>query len=232
MTDNVAIGHSYSAFGFFVANNRIVTHGGPQESNNPLTKGTPWEHLDVFLAENLKDQSLAHGQRFLHTSAVPFHMARCVGLASRIGLRTRGIDRTEFLALHDKQDLVEDCRFVWNEQGYLLGYSPGLTHLLNTQFIGSDPAKGRPHSSRHRRRKPHSGFPDPGERDASTVTERAVSSQPRGIHLIKGGLHQRHPQAGGTHTLGRQTRRRRREVRHHEGRGGSADPLRGRSSWA
>jgi hypothetical protein len=142
VTDNIAIGHSYSAFGFFVANNRIVTYGGPQEPHNPLTKGTRWERLDVFLTENLKDQSLAHGQPFLHTSAVPFHMARCAGLASRIGLRTRGIDRTEFLVLHDKQDLVEDCRFVGNEEGYLLGYSPGLTHLRNTTFIGTDPARG------------------------------------------------------------------------------------------
>jgi RNA polymerase sigma factor (sigma-70 family) len=140
--DNIAIGHSYSAFGFFVANNRIVTFGGPQEPQNPLTKGTPWERLDVFLAENLKDPSIAHGQKFLHTSAVPFHMARCVGLASRIGLRTRGIDRTEFIVLHDKQDRIEDCRFVNNEQGYLLGYSPGLSHMRNTQFIGSDPARG------------------------------------------------------------------------------------------
>ena len=62
MLDNVAIGHSYSAYGFFVANNRIVTYGGPQEPNNPLTKGTPWQRLDIFLAENLKDPSLAHGQ--------------------------------------------------------------------------------------------------------------------------------------------------------------------------
>lgn len=142
VTDNVAVGHSYSAFGFFVANNRIVTYGGPQEPHNPLTRGTRWERLDVFLAENLKDPSLAHGQPFVHTSAVPFHMARCVGLGSRVGLRTRGIDRTEFLVLHDKQDLVEDCRFVGNEQGYLLGYSPGLTHLRNVQFIGGDPARG------------------------------------------------------------------------------------------
>ncbi len=82
--DNVAIGHSYSAYGFFVANNRKVTFGGPQEPNNPMTKGTPWERLDVFLAENLKDPGLAHGKPFLHTSAVPFHMARCVGLASRM----------------------------------------------------------------------------------------------------------------------------------------------------
>ncbi len=186
MIDNVAIGHSYSAYGFFVANNRIVTHGGPQEPNNPLTKGTPWEHLDVFLAENLKDQSLAHGQPFLHTSAVPFHMARCVGLASRIGLRTRGIDRTEFLALHDKQDLVEDCRFVWNEQGYLLGYSPGLTHLLNTQFIGSDPDRGG---------LTHPGIGGgnhiPGFLTLENVTIDGYRTgcvlPARGNHLIKGG---------------------------------------------
>ena len=57
-------------------------------------------------------------------------------------LRTRGIDRTEFLVLHDKQDRIEDCRFVWNEQGYLLGCSAGLSHLRNTQFIGSDPVRG------------------------------------------------------------------------------------------
>jgi hypothetical protein len=187
MIDNIAIGHSYSAFGFFVANNRIVTYGGPQEPHNPLTKGTPWQRLDVFLAENLKDPSLAHGKPFLHTSAVPFHMARCVGLASRIGLRTRGIDRTEFLVLHNKQDLVEDCRFVWNEQGYLLGYSPGLTHLRNTQFLGSDPAKG--------------GINDygigggnhiPGFLTLENVTIDGYRTgcvlPARGIHVIKGGL--------------------------------------------
>jgi hypothetical protein len=186
VTDNVAIGHSYSAFGFFVANNRIVTYGGPQEPHNPLTKGTPWERLDVFLAENLKDPGLAHGRKFLHTSAVPFHMARCVGLASRIGLRTRGIDRTEFLVLHDRQDLVEDCRFVWNEQGYLLGYSPGLTHLRNTQFLGSDPAKG--------------GLPNfgigggnhiPGFLTLEDVTIDGYRTgcvlPARGVHVIKGG---------------------------------------------
>ena len=143
VTDNVAIGHSYSAFGFFVANNRIVTYGGPQETNNPATKGTPWERLDVFLAANLKDPSLAHGQPWLHTSAVPVPH----GALRRPGFRGSACAPAASTApsswcLHDKQDLVEDCRFVWNEQGYLLGYSPGLTHLRNTQFIGSDPAKG------------------------------------------------------------------------------------------
>ena len=184
--DNVAIGHSYSAFGFFVANNRIVTFGGPQEPNNPLTKGTPWQRLDVFLAENLKDTSLAHGNRFLHTSAVPFHMARCVGLASRIGLRTRGIDRTEFLVLHDKQDLVEDCRFVWNEQGYLLGYSPGLSHLRNTQFIGSDPDKGNLHEYGL-----GGGNHIPGFLTLENVTIDGYRTgcvlPARGVHVIKGG---------------------------------------------
>jgi RNA polymerase sigma factor (sigma-70 family) len=185
--DNVAVGHSYSAFGFFVANNRIVTYGGPQEPHNPLTKGTRWERLDVFLAENLKDRSLAHGNRFLHTSAVPFHMARCVGLASQIGLRTRGIDRTEFLVLHDRQDLIEDCRFVWNEQGYLLGYSPGLSHLRNTQFIGSDPAGGG---------LPRAGIGDgnhiPGFLTLENVTIDGYRTgcvlPARGVHVIKGGL--------------------------------------------
>jgi RNA polymerase sigma factor (sigma-70 family) len=186
VTDNVSIGHTYSAFGFFVANNRIVTYGGPQEPNNPLTKGTRWQRLDVFLAENLKDPSLAHGQKFLHTSAVPFHMARCVGLASHLGLRTRGIDRTEFLVLHDKQDVVEDCRFVWNEQGYQLGYSPGRTHLKRTTFIGKDPSKG---VDRY-------GIGDfnhiPGFLTLENVTidgyRIGCSLPPRGIHVIKGGL--------------------------------------------
>jgi hypothetical protein len=184
--DNVAIGHSYSAYGFFVANNRIVTYGGPQEPHNPLTKGTRWEHLDVFLAENLTDRSLAHGQPFLHTSAVPFHMARCVGLASRIGLRTRGIDRTEFLVLHDRQDLVEDCRFVWNEQGYLLGYSPGLTHLRNTQFLGSDAARGGLHDYGI-----GGGNHIPGFLTLENVTIDGYRTgcvlPARGIHVIKGG---------------------------------------------
>jgi len=184
--DNVAIGHSYSAYGFFVANNRIVSFGGPQEPNNPRTKGTPWERLDIFLAENLKDPSLAHGQSFLHTSAVPFYMARCVGLASRIGLRTRGIDRTEFLVLHDKQDLVEDCRFVWNEEGYLLSYSPGRSHLRNTQLIGSDPA---------REALPHAGIGNgnhiPGFLTLENVTIDGYRTgcvlPARGNHVIKGG---------------------------------------------
>jgi RNA polymerase sigma factor (sigma-70 family) len=186
VTDNVAIGHSYSAYGFFVANNRIVTYGGPQEPNNPLTRGTPWERLDVFLAENLNDPSLAHGQRFLHTSAVPFHMARCVGLASRIGLRTRGIDRTEFLVLHDKQDLIEDCRFVWNEQGYLLGYSPGLSHLRNTQFIGGDPARGGVHDYGL-----GGGNHIPGFLTLENVTidgyQTGCVLPARGVHVIQGG---------------------------------------------
>jgi hypothetical protein len=186
VTDNVAIGHSYSAFGFFVANNRVVTFGGPQEPHNPLTKGTLWQRLDVFLAENLKDPGLAHGKPFLHTSAVPFHMARCVGLASRIGLRTRGIDRTEFLVLHDKQDLVENCRFVWNAEGYMLGYSPGLTHLRDTQFIGSDPA---------REALPSAGIAGgnhiPGFLTLENVTIDGYRTgcvlPARGIHVIKGG---------------------------------------------
>ena len=142
VTDNVAIGHSYSAFGFFVANNRIISYGGPQEKNNPATKGTPYERLDVFLAVNLKDPKLAHGKPFVHTSAVPFHAARCIGLASAIGLRTRGIDRTEFISLHDQQDVVEECQFVNNGRGYDLGYSPGRTILRKTTFIGTDPSKG------------------------------------------------------------------------------------------
>jgi hypothetical protein len=186
VTDNIAIGCSYSAYGFFVANNRIVTYGGPQEPNNPLTKGTPWEHLDIFLAENLKDPSLAHGKPFLHTSAVPFHMARCVGLGSRIGLRTRGIDRTEFLVLHDKQDQVEDCRFVWNEQGYLLGYSPGLAHLRNTQFIGSDPVRGGVNDYGI-----GGGNHIPGFLTLENVTIDGYRTgcvlPARGIHVIKGG---------------------------------------------
>lgn len=187
VTDNVAIGHSYSAFGFFVANNRIVTYGGPQEPHNPLTKGTRWEKLDVFLAENLKDKGLAHGNRFLHTSAVPFYMARCVGLASQIGLRTRGIDRTEFLVLHDRQDVVEDCRFVWNEEGYQLGYSPGRTHLKRTTFIGKDPSKGN--LDRY-------GVGDfnhiAGFLTLEDVTidgyRTGCALPPRGIHVIKGGF--------------------------------------------
>jgi RNA polymerase sigma factor (sigma-70 family) len=187
VTDNVAIGHSYSAFGFFVANNRIVTYGGPQEPNNPLTKGTPWQKLDVFLAENLKDPSLAHGKPFLHTSAVPFHMARCVGLASNIGLRTRGIDRTEFLVLHDKQDLVEDCRFVNNEEGYLLGYSPGRTYLRNTQFIGSDPAREPLHRTGIGDFNHIAGFLT---LDNVTIDGYRIGCAlpPRGIHVIKGGF--------------------------------------------
>lgn len=144
VTDNIAIGHTYGAFSFFVANNRIISYGGPQEKNNPRTKGTVWEKLDVFLAENLPDKSLAHGNAWLPTSAVPYHAARCIGLASAVGLRVRGIDRTEFAVFHDKRDLIEDCRFVWNGEGYELGYSPGLSDLRNTQFIGSDPAKGPP----------------------------------------------------------------------------------------
>jgi RNA polymerase sigma factor (sigma-70 family) len=184
--DNIAIGHSYSAFGFFVANNRIVSFGGPQEPNNPATRGTRWERLDVFLAENLKDRSLAHGQPWLHTSAVPFHMARCVGLASRIGLRTRGIDRTEFIVLHDRQDVVEDCRFVWNEEGYLLGYSPGLSHLCNTQFIGSDPARGN--LAYHGL---GGGNHIPGFLTLENVTIDGYRTgcilPARGVHVIKGG---------------------------------------------
>jgi hypothetical protein len=186
VTDNIAIGHSYSAYGFFVANNRIVTYGGPQEPNNPLTSGTPWERLDIFLAANLKDPSLAHGKPFLHTSAVPFHMARCVGLASRVGLRTRGIDRTEFLVLHDKQDLIEDCRFVWNEQGYLLGYSPGLSHLRNTQFIGGDPARNVMDNA-----GVGGGNHIPGFLTLENVTIDGYRTgcvlPARGIHIIKGG---------------------------------------------
>jgi hypothetical protein len=140
--DNVAIGHSYGAFSFFVANNRIISYGGPQERNNPATKGTPYEKLDVFLAVNLKDPALARGGKFVHTSAVPFHAARNIGLSSAFGLRIRGIDRTEFISMHNQQDLVEDCQFVNNWRGYDLGYSPGLTILRRTKFIGRDPAKG------------------------------------------------------------------------------------------
>jgi hypothetical protein len=184
--DCVAIGHSYSAFGMFIANNRIVTYGGPAEPGNPLTKGTRWERLDVFLAENLKDPSLAHGNPYLHTSAVPFKMVGCVAIGSVVGLRTRGIDRTEFLVLHDRQDLVEDCRFVWNEMGYLLGYSPGLTHLRNTQFIGGDPARGA---------MPNIGIGGgnhiPGFLTLDNVTidgyRTGCELPARGIHVIKGG---------------------------------------------
>lgn len=140
--DNVAIGHSYGAFSFFVANNRIISFGGPQERNNPATKGTPYEKLDVFLAENLKDPSLAHGGKFVHTSAVPFRASKCVGLASAVGLRIRGIDRTEFIVMHDQQDVVEDSLFVNNHRGYDLGYSPGQTILRRTKFLGTDPSKG------------------------------------------------------------------------------------------
>ena len=185
--DNVAIGHSYSAYGFFVANNRIVSYGGPAEPNNPLTQGTRWQRLDIFLTENLKDASLAHGKPYVHTSAVPFHMARCVGLASRIGLRTRGIDRTEFLVLHDRQDRIEDCRFVWNEQGYLLGYSPGLSHLHNTQFVGSDPAHGGLSSFGI-----GGGNHIPGFLTLDNVTIDGYRTgcvlPARGVHVVKGGF--------------------------------------------
>ncbi|HET6249265.1 MAG TPA: G8 domain-containing protein [Tepidisphaeraceae bacterium] len=186
VTDCVAIGHTYSAFGFFVANNRIISFGGPQERNNPRTKGTPWEKLDVFLAENLPDISLAHGQPFVHTSAVPFHAARCIGLASADGLRVRGIDRTEFMCLHDKRDLIEDCQFVWNGEGYELGYSPGLSDLRNCTFIGASPDK------------PIDSFGIgggnhiPGFLRLENVTidgyRTGYSVPPRGENIIKGGF--------------------------------------------
>jgi hypothetical protein len=186
VTDNFAIGHTYGAFSFFVANQQIIAFGGPMERNNPLTKGTPWQKYDIFLAENLKDKALAHGKPWLLTSAVPFHMARCVGLMSDVGLRTRGIDRTEFAILHDKRDLVEDCRFVGNYQGYLLGYSPGLTHLRNTQFIGTDPAKGGIDSYGL-----GGGNHIPGFLHLENVTidgyRTGCALPARGIHIIKGG---------------------------------------------
>jgi hypothetical protein len=114
-------------------------------------------------------------------------MARCVGLASRIGLRTRGIDRTEFLVLHDRQDVVEDCRFVWNEEGYQLGYSPGRTHLKRTAFVGKDPSKGN--LDRY-------GVGDfnhiAGFLTLEDVTidgyRTGCALPPRGIHVIKGGF--------------------------------------------
>lgn len=88
--DNVAIGHSYSAYGFFVANNRIVSYGGPAEPNNPLTQGTRWERLDVFLTENLKDSRLAHGKPYLHNQSAPTDLTAGVNLVPvRIGALTR-----------------------------------------------------------------------------------------------------------------------------------------------
>src|SRR4051812_14429361 len=62
---------------------------------------------------------------------------RCRGLehgsssqrTSRSSSPERGIDRTEFLVLHNQQDVVEECQFVNNGRGYDLGYSPGLTVL-------------------------------------------------------------------------------------------------------
>jgi hypothetical protein len=152
-----------------------------------MTRGTPWQSLDVFLAENLKDRRLAHGNRWVHTSAVPFHMARCVGLASRIGFRTRGIDRTEFLVLHDQQDLVEDCRFVWNGKGYDLGYSPGMTRLRNTSFIGSDPNRGAVDSYGIGGSNHVAGFLS---LENVTIDGYRVgfSVPPRGVHTINGGF--------------------------------------------
>ena len=186
VTDNVSLGHTYSAFGFFVANNRIITYGGPQEPHNPLTRGTRWERLDVFLAENLKDRSLAHGQRWLPTSAVPFHLARCVGLTSTIGLRTRGIDRTEFVVLHDRQDVVEECCFAGNAHGYDLGYSPGITLLKNTRFVG-DMSKGGLYGTGIGR-----GNHIPGFLRLENVTIDGYATgcalPARGIHVIKGGF--------------------------------------------
>jgi hypothetical protein len=186
VTDNIAIGHSYSAFGFFVANNRIISYGGPQERHNPATKGTPYEKFDVFLAVNLKDPRLAHGKAFVHTSAVPFHAARCVGLASAVGLRTRGIDRTEFLVMHGQQDVVEDCQFVNNGRGYDLGYSPGLTILRKTTFIGTDPSKGGLDSFGIGGFNHIAGFLHLEEVTIDGY-RTGCALPPRGIHTIKGG---------------------------------------------
>jgi hypothetical protein len=186
LDDDVAIGHSYSAFGFFVANNRIISFGGPAERNNPATKGTPFQRLDVFLAANLKDKKLAHGGKFVHTSAVPFRASRCVGLSCAVGLRVRGIDRTEFVVMHAVRDVVEDSQFVNNWRGYDLGYSPGQTHLKKVTFIGSDPGKG--------------GFDSigigggnhiPGYLRLEDVTvdgyRTGVVLPPRGVHSVEGG---------------------------------------------
>jgi hypothetical protein len=57
-------------------------------------------------------------------------------------LRIRGIDRTEFISMHDQLDVVEDSLFVNNGRGYDLEYSPGMTILKRTKFFGTDPAKG------------------------------------------------------------------------------------------
>src|SRR5260370_11875849 len=53
VTDNVAIRHTYSAFGFFVAHNPIVSYGRPQERKKPPTKGPLLERLDMFPAPEL-----------------------------------------------------------------------------------------------------------------------------------------------------------------------------------
>jgi hypothetical protein len=186
VNDNVAIGHTYGAFSFFVANNRIISYGGPQERNNPATKGTPYERLDIFLAVNLPDPKLAHGQPFVHTSAVPFRASRCVGLSSAVGLRVRGIDRTEFVVMHDQRDIVSDSQFVNNGRGYDLGYSPGQTYLKKVTFIGTDPSKGGLDSFGI-----GGGNHIPGFLRLEDVTidgyRTGCMLPPRGSHSIKGG---------------------------------------------
>jgi G8 domain len=142
VTDNIAIGHASAAFAFFPQSATKGLRPSIQEPGNPFTKGTPWERFDVFLAENLRDPRLGHGQPWIVSSVVPLHVARCVGLASARGFESISTDRAETLVLHNEQDLIEDCRFVWNDAGCPLGYSPGIHIFRNTAFIGSDPSKG------------------------------------------------------------------------------------------
>ena len=203
----------------------------PQERNNPLTKGTPWERMDVFAGGEPQGREPGPRPAWLPTVSVPFHiLARCVGLASLIGLRgARGIDRTEFVVTHDKRNLVEDCRFVGN-CAVTTSPTPPASPTCGRRNSSAATGPGAAWTVWHRRRQPHSRVPAAGGRDDRRLPDGAARCLRRGNHVIRGGSIER-VSACGPSPGGRQARSRRgREVRHHEVRSHTTSSS-GKTPW-
>src|SRR5262249_5652531 len=97
----------------------------------------PGQSQAVFLTQNLRDPSIAHGAPWVNPEVVPADFERNVGIGSAIGLVTYGMNLDTMAP--GVYSLVADCTFVNNETGWSNNYGRQVT-VRNTKFIGVDPA--------------------------------------------------------------------------------------------
>ena len=124
--NNFSSGQSGAAFTFFA--NSIV-------DDSPSPSG-----YSVFLAQNLKDPSIAGGLPYIDVSTVPLDFEGDVGIASGTGLTTWSFDL--FSIISPAQSLIANSSFINNSVAWGNGYSRHFS-LVNDRLIGGDPQNFR-----------------------------------------------------------------------------------------